>query len=188
MWPAARRIRPAAPMLPASFVVRPPVPHDHQGSGAVVGAGARGRRCDCDHGADPQRVGAAGCLVPSAWRQGGVGAPRAVRRSARLLQQAHQNRPVGLTGLGAAAAAAPRATPAAGRPRPGRAAQAGGAPTLQPGQTPLGDVPAPGRAARAGGPGTGRRARDLRLRQGRAGRARTHRRRPACAQRLGRNA
>jgi len=96
---------------------------DHPGRlGAAVGQGGARRRGGGGPGADPQRLGAAGRLAAGSWRQGGAGAAGAVGRPARLLQQAHQDRPARLEDAGPPAAAAPRRPARDRRPGPGRCA------------------------------------------------------------------
>ena len=76
----------------------------------------------------------------SAWlqarRHGDLGATRAVGQFARLLQQAHQDRPVGLSGPGTSAAAAPRGPPGHRQPRSRGVTSSGRPSPLQPGQAP----------------------------------------------------
>ena len=62
-------------------------------------------------GTDPQRLGAAGRVVPAPGRDGGAGPGRAVGRSARLLRQPPQDRPAGRRAAGSAAAVASRWPP-----------------------------------------------------------------------------
>ena len=99
---------------------------------------ARGR-ADRGDGADPQRLGAAGGLVPPPRRQGDHGPAGAVGGPARLLLQARQVRPAGLPDAGPPAAAASRGAAARrgtgprGRDAPGDQA------ARQPGQAPQRD-------------------------------------------------
>ena len=62
-------------------------------------------------GTDPQRLAAAGRVVPAPRGDGGAGPGRAVGGSARLLRQPPQDRPAGRRAAGSAAAAAPRWPP-----------------------------------------------------------------------------
>ena len=67
---------------------------------------------------------------------GGPGPARALGRPARLLRQAHQERPAGLGAARPAAAAAPRGPAPGAGPGPGRPAAPGDQAALHPGQAP----------------------------------------------------
>ena len=120
---------------------------------AKIPDGALGDRHPRAH---PQRLGAAVGLAPSTRRHGDLGATRAVGRPAGLLQQAHQDRPVGFTGAGSSAVAAPRGPARHRQPRSGGVTAPCRPSPLQPGQAPQRRQPAPRRTRRAAGPGLGR--------------------------------
>ena len=95
-------------------------------------------------------------MAPGTRCHGHLGAARAVGRPAGLLQQAHQDRPVGFEGAGPSAVAAPRGPAGHRQPRPGGVAAPGRPSPLQPGQAPQRRQPASRRSRRAARTGVGR--------------------------------
>ena len=126
MWPAGPPTRPAWLMSPAGSpgpaAGSAPTPADLQQLWDPIPAGRVG---DGGDGADPQRLGAAGGLVPPPRRDGDHGPAGAVRGPAGLLLQARQVRPAGFPDAGPAAAAAPRGAAPGRGPGPRRPAAPG---------------------------------------------------------------